>query len=53
MKSHFLKIYKNKTVMVTGSTGFKGTWLCFWLSILGAKVVGVGLKPEKKFNLIF
>ena len=47
MKSHFLKIYKNKTVMVTGSTGFKGSWLCFWLSILGAKVVGVGLKPEK------
>ena len=33
--------YKNKTVLVTGNTGFKGSWLCVWLSILGAKVVGL------------
>ena len=33
--------------MVTGSTGFKGAWLCNWLIILGAKVIGVGLRPEK------
>ena len=42
-----LNIYKNKKVLVTGSTGFKGSWLSFWLYKLGAKVVGVGLKPEK------
>ena len=42
-----IKNYKNKKVLVTGSTGFKGSWLCYWLYNLGAKVVGVGLKPEK------
>jgi CDP-glucose 4,6-dehydratase len=34
-------MYKNKTVLVTGHTGFKGSWLSVWLSHLGAKVVGV------------
>jgi CDP-glucose 4,6-dehydratase len=33
--------YRNKTVLVTGHTGFKGSWLCQWLSIMGAKVVGI------------
>lgn len=32
--------WKNKTVLVTGCTGFKGAWLCLWLSSMGAKVVG-------------
>ena len=50
-KNSFLKIYKNKKVLVTGSTGFKGSWLSFWLHNIGAKVVGVGLKPEKNFIL--
>ena len=36
--------YKNKTVLVTGHTGFKGSWLCAWLSILGAKVIGLSDK---------
>jgi CDP-glucose 4,6-dehydratase len=39
--------YKNLKVLVTGSTGFKGAWLCFWLKLLGAKIIGIGLKPEK------
>ena len=42
-----LDIYKNTKVLVTGSTGFKGSWLAFWLHKLGANVVGIGLKPEK------
>ena len=42
-----LQIYKNLKVIVTGSTGFKGSWLCFWLSALNAKVVGIAFKPEK------
>ena len=50
-KNHFLKSYKNKKVLITGTTGFKGAWLSFWLHLLGAKVVGVGLKPEKNFIL--
>ena len=46
--SHFkLQTYKKTKVLVTGSTGFKGAWLCFWLHLLGAKVIGVALKPEK------
>ena len=43
----FLKSYKNLRVLITGTTGFKGAWLAFWLSKIGAKVVGVALKPEK------
>jgi CDP-glucose 4,6-dehydratase len=37
----FQNIYQNKTVLVTGHTGFKGSWLTTWLLKLGAKVVGV------------
>lgn len=36
----FNSIYNNKTVLVTGHTGFKGSWLCHWLCKLGANVVG-------------
>tara|TARA_Y100001970_G_C14246669_1_gene868791 strand:- start:1939 stop:3015 length:1077 start_codon:yes stop_codon:yes gene_type:complete len=43
----FLKNYKNLKVLVTGSTGFKGAWLCQWLYLLRSRVIGVGLKPEK------
>ena len=46
-QNSFLNNYKNLKVLVTGSTGFKGAWLSFWLNIIGAKVVGIGLKPEK------
>lgn len=37
----FTEIYKNKTILVTGHTGFKGSWLTAWLLKLGAKVIGV------------
>lgn len=37
----FNNIYRDKTVLVTGHTGFKGSWLTVWLLKLGAKVVGV------------
>ena len=43
----YLQRYKNLKVLITGSTGFKGAWLSQWLYLLGSKVVGVGLKPEK------
>ena len=39
----FNNIYKGKKVLVTGSTGFKGTWLCTWLTMLGADVYGYAL----------
>ncbi|MDA0782595.1 MAG: CDP-glucose 4,6-dehydratase [Rickettsiales bacterium] len=38
--------YKGKKVLVTGHTGFKGTWLVLWLKKLGAEVIGYALEPE-------
>ena len=43
----YLKNNRNVKVLVTGSTGFKGAWLSYWLYLLGSKVIGIGLKPEK------
>lgn len=43
-------IYKDKTVLVTGHTGFKGSWLCYWLERLGAKVVGYSLEAPTQPN---
>jgi CDP-glucose 4,6-dehydratase len=39
----FNNTYKNKKVLVTGDTGFKGSWLCIWLKELGAEVYGYAL----------
>lgn len=39
----FLNFYRNKKVLVTGCTGFKGSWLCLWLKHLGAQVFGYSL----------
>jgi len=40
---NFGDVYKNKTVLITGHTGFKGSWLSEWLLLLGARVVGYSL----------
>jgi len=37
----FNSIYKDKKVLITGHTGFKGSWLTVWLLKLGAKVIGI------------
>ena len=42
------KFWKNKNVLITGHTGFKGSWLSIILKIFGAKVYGYSLKPKKK-----
>ena len=39
--NYLKKYYAGKTVLVTGHTGFKGSWLSMWLTLLGAKVIGV------------
>lgn len=39
------EFWSGKRVLVTGHTGFKGTWLCIWLRELGALVSGFALKP--------
>ena len=40
-----LSFYQGKKVLVTGHTGFKGTWLCRILTLAGAKVTGFALNP--------
>ncbi len=52
MKSLFSSIYKDKTVLVTGHTGFKGSWLVYWLNQMGAKVVGYSLEAPTTPNHI-
>ena len=47
------KFYKNKKILVTGVTGFKGAWLSYWLNILGAKVYGIGFNPNRNENLFY
>ena len=37
----FNQVYKNKKVLITGHTGFKGTWLSIWLKLLGANLYGI------------
>jgi len=47
----FHDIYKGKRVLITGHTGFKGSWLSVWLSELGADIIGYALKPSTTPNL--
>lgn len=42
----FNEFYNGKRVLITGHTGFKGSWLSIWLHELGAEVVGVSLDPQ-------
>ena len=49
-----LKKFKNKNVIITGHTGFKGSWLTLWLDSLGARVTGISnnipTKPSNFFS---
>lgn len=46
----FGDIYRNQKILLTGHTGFKGSWLALWLQSLGAEVIGLSLKPDTKPN---
>ena len=43
----FGNFFKDKKILVTGHTGFQGSWLTLWLKLLGAKVIGYSLPPTK------
>ena len=44
------KFWKNKKILITGHTGFKGGWLSVILNLLGSKVSGFALNPQGKNN---
>ncbi|MEC9347465.1 MAG: CDP-glucose 4,6-dehydratase [Pseudomonadota bacterium] len=44
-------VYRDRRVLLTGHTGFKGGWLALWLHRLGAKVTGIALAPETRPSL--
>ncbi len=46
-----MSFWTGKKVLVTGHTGFKGSWLCLWLQSLGAEVTGYSLNPPTNPNL--
>lgn len=45
-----LQKYKGKRVLVTGHTGFKGSWLCIWLLNLGAEIIGFSKEPYTEYD---
>lgn len=46
-----LDFYRGRTVLITGHTGFKGSWMCKALSMYGANVIGYALEPPTKPSL--
>lgn len=50
MNTLYEGIYRNKHVLITGITGFKGSWMALWLSQMGARVYGYSLAPPTEPN---
>jgi len=46
----FADVYRGRRVLLTGHTGFKGSWLALWLTELGADVTGLSLSPRGSPN---
>ena len=45
--NQFGNVFKNKKILITGDTGFKGSWLAIWLKELGAEIYGYALPPKR------
>ena len=55
VNNNLLEVFRGRRILVTGDTGFKGSWLGLWLYQLGAQVCGYALSPEREddhFNLL-
>src|SRR5260221_12666440 len=50
MKNHFKGVFGNRRILITGDTGFKGSWLSIWLKELGAKVYGYDLPAKTQMD---
>lgn len=50
-KSNIFSYFSGKKILVTGHTGFKGSWLSLWLKKIGAHVIGLSLPPVGEPNL--
>ena len=50
MENNFREKFKNKSVLITGHTGFKGSWLTMWLNISGAKIAGISNDYPSSLN---
>ena len=46
MNTANINFWKGKNVLITGHTGFKGSWLCLWLESMGANLFGLSLPPK-------
>jgi CDP-glucose 4,6-dehydratase len=53
MTAQLHQMYRGKRVLVTGHTGFKGSWLALWLSSIGANVTGISLAPDQGVDSLF
>ena len=47
------RTYKDRRVLITGHTGFKGSWLTTWLAAMGAQITGISLDPDQGDDSIF
>ena len=47
----FETAYKGKKIIVTGNTGFKGSWLALWLKCLDAEIYGISLPVDKNVTV--
>ena len=50
MRLSFMDAFRDRSVFLTGHTGFKGSWLALWLDRLGARVTGYSLGPPSEPN---
>ena len=48
---NIMEFYRGKRILVTGHTGFKGSWMCKTLQLAGARVTGYALKPPTEPGL--